>query len=202
MQLAGLSNRLAYISAWGVAAMDVFQVQTSNALLAAIRYTFIIVAVAALAIGAVLLFRRRKSPGLLKGALSSLLVGVILLATGVGLLSGATGGSVIVIRQGSFSVSGGFIGNTTYASSDVKAAFVGNIYTGNLTLAARDRGTSLGNIKVGLFTLSNGAAAHVVSVNQTDLFVELNTGLYLVLGTSNTAALAADFAADVAPVAG
>lgn len=166
-------------------------------------YTSIVAAaVAAVAIGAILLVLRRKNAKTSQGGVAALVVGIILLATGVGLFSGGTGGSVIVIRPGSISVSGRFIGNSTYGASDVRAAFVGNIVTGNLTLARRDTGTKLGNINEGIYTLSNGASAHVVSVNQTDLFVELDSGLYLVLGTPNTNALASDFAAAVAPVEG
>lgn len=182
--------------------MDVYHVQTANVVVSVIHYMFLVVGVAAIALGALLLYRSRKNSGLLRGAIGSLLVGFVLLASGEGLLLGGGGASVIVIRQGSFSVSGGFIGNNTYTAGEVRAAFVGNIVNGNLTLRSRNGGISLGNIKEGLFTLSNGATAHVVSVNQTDLYVELNTGLYLVLGTTNTGALASDFAANVAPVAG
>ena len=182
--------------------MDVFHVQTSSGVLQGIDLALVAAAAVAIVLGAALVVGKRKSPKGLQRAVAAFLVGVILLATGVGLLSGGTGGSVIVIRSGSISVSGQFIGNNTYGASDVKAAFVGNINAGNLTLTIRDEGTSLGNINEGLYTLSNGASAHVVSVNQTDLFVELNSGLYLVLGTSNTAELANDFSAQVAPVAG
>ena len=181
--------------------MDVFHVQTSSGLLQGINYTLIAVAVVAILTGVVLLALKRRDPQTIRRASGALLIGFILLATGVGLNSGGTTGSAIVIRPGSISVSGKFIGNSTYPASEIKSAFIGNINTGAITLSQRDYGTSLGDINEGVYTLSNGATAHVVSTNQTDLFVALDSGIYLVLGTSNTAVLAGDFAAEVAPVA-
>ena len=154
-----------------------------------------------IAAGVAFLIRYRKTPKRLKGPIGALLVGAILLATSF-VVSGGGGGSTIVIRQGSISVSGQFIGNETYPSTDIKTAFVDNVNAGSLTLSNRDYGTALGNYNEGVYTLSNGATAHVVSANQTDLVIELDSGLYLVLGTSNTNALVSDFAANVAPVAG
>ena len=99
-------------------------------------------------------------------------------------------------------MSGAFIGNETYRASDIQSAFVENVHTGSLRLNIRDYGTALEDYNEGVYTMSNGAAAHVVSTNQTALVTALNSGLYLVLGISNTSALASDFAANLAPVAG
>ena len=159
------------------------------------------VALIIVAVGVVFLIRYRKTSKRLKGPLGALLTGIILLVTSFVLFSSA-GGSTIVIRPGSISVSGAFIGNGTYRASDIKSALVENVYTGALRLSNRDYGTALGDYNEGVYTLSNGAAAHVVSTNQTALVITLNSGLCLVLGTSNTGALASDFAANVAPVVG
>ena len=50
---------------------------------------------------------------------------------------------------------------------------------------------------VGIFTLGNGATAYVVSNNSTDLIIQLNSGEYVVLGTSNINALATSFSNSV-----
>ena len=159
------------------------------------------VALIIIGVGIVFLIRYRKTSKRLKGPIGALLTGIILLVTSFVLFSG-TGGSTIIVRQGSISVSGAFIGNGTYHASDIQSAFVENVYTGTLQLNNRDYGTALGDYNEGVYTLSNGAAAHVVSTNQTALVIMLNSGLYLDLGTPNTSALASDFAANVAPVVG
>ena len=127
-----------------------------------------------IAVGIVFLIRYRKTPKRLKGPVGALLTGIILLVTSFVLFS-TTGGSTIVIRPGSVSVSGAFIGNETFRASDIQSAFVENVYTGSLRLNVRDYGTALGDYNVGVYTMSNGAAAHVVSTNQTAQVIALNT---------------------------
>jgi hypothetical protein len=177
--------------------MAVYNVQTPGAQ-QAIDLGIILVALVLIAVGVIFLVRYRKNSDRLKGPLVALLIGFILLATAF-TISGPSS-STIVIRQGSITVVGQYIGNETYPANDIKTAFVDNVNTGNLTLSNRDYGIALGGFNEGVYTLSNGATAHVVSANQTDLIIELNSGLYLVLGTSNTNALVSDFVANVAPV--
>ena len=49
-------------------------------------------------------------------------------------------------------------------------------------------------------TLGNGDTAYVVSNNSTDLLIQLNSGEYVILGTSNTNALATSFSQSVYPL--
>jgi hypothetical protein len=102
-------------------------------------------------------------------------------------------------RSGYVSVtSSGFsgTGNLNFTASEITSAYVGQIGSGNLTLS-KQHGTNYGDFNVGVFTLGNGATAYVVSNNSTDLIIQLNTGDYLILGTSNTNALAQKFSQSV-----
>jgi hypothetical protein len=102
-------------------------------------------------------------------------------------------------RSGYVSVtSSGFsgTGNLNFTASEITSAYVGQIGSGNLTLS-KQQGTNYGDFNVGVFTLGNGATAYVVSNNSTDLVIQLNTGDYLILGTSNTNALAQKFSQSV-----
>jgi hypothetical protein len=64
----------------------------------------------------------------------------------------------------------------------------------------RQVGTDYGNINIGIFTLGNNATAYVLSTNSTDLIIQLNNGQYMILGTSNTNALATSFSQNVYPL--
>lgn len=178
--------------------MEIFHVQAPG-MVQDPGLTITLVSLALVAAGVVFLIRNRKISKSLHSPIGVLLVGVILLVTSF-VIYASTGGSTIVIRQGSITVSGPLIGNDTYKTSDVKTAFVEDVNMGSVTLGTKDYGTNLGNFNEGVYTLSNGATAHVVSANQTDLVIELNSGLYLVLGTSNTNVLVSDFVSNVAPV--
>ena len=65
-----------------------------------------------------------------------------------------------------------------------------------LTLS-KQHGTNYDHFNVGVFTLGNGATAYVISNNSTDLIIQLTSEKYLVLGTSNTNALATSFSQSV-----
>jgi len=130
-----------------------------------------------------------------------IIAGIILIGTGVGLY--ALGGIPSTITVGS-----GYVyiqspplgtGNINVTSSEIASAYVAQIGSGNLTLSTRQWGVSIGNLNLGVFTLGNGKTAHVVSNNPTDLIIQLNNGQYLILGTSNTTALASSFSQNVYP---
>ena len=89
------------------------------------------------------------------------------------------------------------IGNMNITSSEIASAYVAQIGSGNLTLSIRQDGISAGNLNLGVFTLGNGKTANVVSNNPTDLILQLNNGQYVILGTSNTTALASSFSQNV-----
>jgi hypothetical protein len=126
--------------------------------------------------------------------------GIILIGTGVGLY--ALGGlpSTITIGSGYVNIqSPPFFGagNLKITSSEIASAYVAQIGSGNLTLSTRQWGVSIGNLNLEVFTLGNGKTANVVSNNLTDLIIQLNNGQYVILGTSNTAALASSFSQNV-----
>ena len=125
--------------------------------------------------------------------------GIILIGTGVGLY--ALGGLPSTITVGS-----GYVyiqspplgtGNINVTSSEIASAYVAQIGSGNLTLSTRQWGVSIGNLNLGVFTLGNGHTAYVVSDNPTDLIIQLKNGDYVVLGTSDTNALATSFSQNV-----
>lgn len=127
-----------------------------------------------------------------------IIAGIILIGTGVGLY--ALGGIPSTITVGS-----GYVyiqsppfgtGNINVTSSEIASAYVGQIGSGNLTLS-KQYGTNAGNLNIGVFTLGNGKTANVVSNNPTDLIIQLNNSQYVILGTSNTTALAASFSQSV-----
>jgi len=90
-------------------------------------------------------------------------------------------------------------GSKNFTSSEISDAFVGQIGSGNFTLN-KQYGTNDGNTNIGSFTLGNGATAYVASTNPTDLIIQLNNGQYVILGTSNTDALATSFSQNVYPL--
>ena len=90
-------------------------------------------------------------------------------------------------------------GEKNVTSSEIVAAFVGQIGSGDFTLN-KQSGANNGNTNVGIFTLGNGATAYVASTNSTDLIIQLKNGQYVILGTSNTDALAASFSQNVYPL--
>lgn len=90
-------------------------------------------------------------------------------------------------------------GNKNVTSSEISNAFIGQIGAGNFTLN-KQYGTNDGNTNIGSFTLGNGATAYVASTNSTDLIIQLKSGQYVILGTSNTNALATSFSQNVYPL--
>ena len=90
-------------------------------------------------------------------------------------------------------------GEKNVTSSEISTAYVGQIGSGNFTLN-KQYGNNLGDTNIGVFTLGNGATAYVASTNSTDLIIQLKNGQYVILGTSNTDALAASFSQNVYPL--
>ncbi len=82
-------------------------------------------------------------------------------------------------------------GSINVTSNEITAVYLSNIDSGNLTLSLRKDGTSIGNLNLGLYTLSNGAMAYVASDNSTDVIIKLNNGDYVIMGTNQTSSLAA-----------
>ncbi len=90
-------------------------------------------------------------------------------------------------------------GNMNVTSNQIDSAFVGQVGSGEFTLD-KQQGANAGDTNIGLYKLGNGAKAYIASINSTDLIIKLNSGEYLIVGTSNTDALAASFAQNVHPL--
>jgi hypothetical protein len=87
-------------------------------------------------------------------------------------------------------------GDRNITKDQIVSAYIGQLGSGNLTLS-KEHGTNEDQYNVGIFTLGNGQKAYVVSSNSTDLVVQLNSGEYVILGTSNTGTLATYFSQSV-----
>jgi len=124
--------------------------------------------------------------------------GIILIGTGVGLY--ALGGipSTITVGSGYVYIQSPPIGtgNFNVTASEIVSAYVAQIGSGNLSLS-RQWGVTIGNLNLGVFTLGNGHTAYIISDNPTDLIIQVRNGNYVILGTSNTTALAESFSQSV-----
>ncbi|MCL2643484.1 MAG: hypothetical protein FWD52_08270 [Candidatus Bathyarchaeota archaeon] len=140
-----------------------------------------------------------------------IILGMVLIISG-GLIVCATASmsssSVVTIGDGyinieskAFTVSGlfGISDNKKVASEEIAIAFVGQVGSGAFTLH-RQFGLDSGVTNIGVFTLGNGATAYIASTNSTNLIVELKTGEYLIVGTTDIQALADSFAQNVYPL--
>ena len=58
-------------------------------------------------------------------------------------------------------------------------------------------GLNYGNTNIGVYKLGNGATAYIASTNSTSLIIQLKTGEYVIVGNSNTDALARSFSENV-----
>jgi len=128
-----------------------------------------------------------------------LAIGLVVIGLGVGLFYAAGIPSTITVGAGYVSIqspSFNGAGNLKVNSNQIVSAYVGQIGSGNLTLS-KQHGTNYDNVNVGVFTLGNGATAYVISNNSTDLIIQLTSEKYIVLGTSNTNALATSFSQSV-----
>lgn len=131
-----------------------------------------------------------------------IIIGLVVIGLGIWLFFSTRVPSTITVGSGYVSITSpsfGGTGNLNITASEITSAYVGQIGSGNLTLS-KQHGTNYDDFNVGVFTLGNGDTAYVVSSNSTDLIIHLNTGDYLILGTSNTNALASSFSQSVYPL--
>lgn len=179
--------------------VEQFTVQPSSTL-GLIALAVLVVTGAALLVVAVATGRHAKK--VRKTFAVLLIIGVAVILMGVLLFFASSTPSTITVGSGYVNVqSPSFFGagNIKITSSQVASAYVGQIGSGNLTLA-KQHGTNYDHFNMGVFTLGNGKTAYVVSSNSTDLIILLNTGKYVILGTSDTTALAASFSQSVYPL--
>lgn len=184
--------------------MDIFRIYATALPLKTIGEVIIIIGLASLAIASVYFFARVKGKDRAPQFYRVFTLLAILIVVGAPFYFLGTSGApgIVMIQNGELTVSGGHIGNNTYSTGDISYAFVENINSGNISLSSRTIGTSYGNIHEGQFRLSNGANAHVISNNATNLVILLKSGLYIILGSNDTKQLATDFSSNVLPVNG
>jgi len=176
-----------------------FIVQPSSSF-ATITLVILVVTGAALLILALTTGRRAKS--VRQTFVALLVIGIVIIGLGVGLFFSTATPSTITVGSGYVSIqspSFNGAGNLNATSAHIASAYVGQIGSGDLTLA-KQHGTNYDDFNVGVFTLGNGKTAYVVSDNSTDLILQLNSGEYVILGTSNTNALAQAFSIQVYPL--
>jgi hypothetical protein len=127
-----------------------------------------------------------------------MVLGIIIVGLGVGIYSMTSSPSTITVGPQYISYQSSFLGagSMKVTSDQIANAYIGQIGQGNLTMS-RTWGTSAGNVNIGLYALGNGKTAHVLSCNQTSLVIELKNGEDIILGTSDTNALAASFSQNV-----
>jgi len=176
-----------------------FTVQSSSSLgiiaLVALVVTGAVVLLLALTTG-----KRAKT---IRGTFVALMIiGIVVIGLGVWLFFASntpstitTGSGYVSIQSPSFSGAG----NMNITANKIASAYLGQIGSDNLTLS-KQHGTNYDHFNVGIFTLGNGDTAYVVSNNSTDLIIQLNSGEYVILGTSNTDALATNFSQSVYPL--
>ncbi len=131
-----------------------------------------------------------------------MIIGIVVIGLGVWLFFASNTPSTITVGSGYVSVqspSFSGAGNMNITANKIASAYVGQIGSGNLTLS-KQHGTNYDHFNVGIFSLGNRDTAYVVSNNSTDLIIQLNSGEYVILGTSNTNALATSFSQSVYPL--
>jgi hypothetical protein len=176
--------------------VEQFAVQSSSSI-GIIALVILVVTGVALLILAITTGRRAKT--VRRTFIALLVIGIVVIGLGVELFYATSTPSTITVGSGYVSIrspSFNGAGNLNVTSNQIVSAYMGQIGSGNLTLA-KQHGTNYDHLNVGVFTLGNGATAYVVSSNSTDLIIQLNSGKYVILGTSNTAALVAGFSKSV-----
>jgi hypothetical protein len=117
---------------------------------------------------------------------------------GVGVVDVASP-SIVTIGDGYINVeSTNFISHRSknVTSEEIVLAFVDQIGSGDFKLH-KQSGTNFGDTNVGIYTLGNGATAHIATTNSTCLIIQLKNGEYLIVGMQDTQALATSFSQNV-----
>jgi hypothetical protein len=132
-----------------------------------------------------------------------LVVGVIILVAGgsVFVVSNPAQQDSIRVGSGSVGVSTSFF-NVNVTSNQISRAYVVNFSTWNVSITSRTDGSAFGSFLSGFFTLSNGAKAEVLTTEDTNLVVVLDSGTYLILGPSDFQSFLNSFSQSVMQVSG
>ncbi len=181
--------------------MQTYTISTGNTGLGLISSAMLYIMVAMIVVFAILLVLKLTRVSKINiRALVSVAVIAVAMLPGWAVIHSTTGNYTFEIGNGQVSMNVPFIGNQTYNSSDMQYAFVDNLQSGNITLATRNSGTSIGSLNEGHFTTNTGATAYVVSDNNTNLVILLKSGTYIILGTNSTNQMASYFSNNVFPV--
>jgi hypothetical protein len=137
------------------------------------------------------------------------LLGIVLIVIGgfvYGVALSTSSPSVVAIGDGYINVKSsnfvslgallGVSGNKNVTYEEIANAFVGQIGSGNFNLH-KQHAIDFDNTYIGKYVLGNDATAYVATINATSLIIELKNGEYLIVGTSNTQALANSFSQNV-----
>ncbi len=169
-----------------------------------------VIPVALIALGAVMVaagFSKKLLHALVTYSLKShpienryvyLVIGIIIIGLGTTIYVTSSAPSTITVGPQYVSYQSSFLGagSMKVTSDQIADAYIGQLGQGDLKMS-RTFGTSAGNVNIGLFTLANGKTAHLVTNNQTSLVIELKSGEYVILGTSDTEAFAESFSQNV-----
>ena len=116
-----------------------------------------------------------------------LAAGIVMLIAGAGVffLSNPSQPNSIAVGRGSVLVSASPYFNLNVSAGQISRAYVVSLSSWNITITSRTDGSALGSFLSGFFTLSNGARAEVLTTEDTNLVVVLDSGTYLILGPSD-----------------
>jgi hypothetical protein len=179
--------------------VEQFTVQPSSSL-GTIALVALVVTGAVLLLLALTTGRRAKT--IRRTFVALMIIGIVVIGLGVWLFFASSTPSTITVGSGYVNIqSPSFTGagNMNITADKIASAYVVQIGSGNFTLS-KQHGTNYDHLNVGIFTLRNGDTANVVSNNSTDLIIQLKNGEYVILGTSNTNALATSFSQSVYPL--
>jgi hypothetical protein len=176
--------------------IEQFTVQPPS-ILGLIALILLVVTGVALLLLAFLTGRRAKT--IRRTFVALIILGLAIIGLGVWMYYETNMPSTITVGSGYVSIqSPGFLGagDRNVTTDQIASAYVGQLGSGNITLS-KQHGTNYDDFNIGMFTLGNGRTAYVVSSNSTDLIIQMNNGEYVILGTSNTDALATYFSQSV-----
>jgi hypothetical protein len=168
-----------------------------SSILGLIALIFLVITGIALLLLAFLTGRRAKT--IRRTFVALIIMGLAIIGLGVWMYYETNMPSTITVGSGYVSIhSSGFFGagDRNVTTDQIASAYIGQLGSGNLTLS-KQHGTNYDDFNIGIFTLGNGQTAYVVSSNSTDLIIQMNSGEYVILGTTNTSALATYFSQSV-----
>jgi hypothetical protein len=133
-----------------------------------------------------------------------LVAGIVMLIAGAGVffLANPSQQNSITVGNGSVLVSASPYFNLNVSASQISKAYVVSLSSWNITITSRTDGSALGSFLSGYFTLSNGARADVLTTEDTDLVLVLNSGTYLILGPTDFQPFLNSFSQSVVQVSG